>query len=109
MDNNNTVNADRQALLNAMEEGLAKMKAAVSEQNAVVEADVFQTPRIHTAREEKFYKAAEKVLDKTFGAYGAVKDRAIPAAKEKSVAAVVKSRNVIGSFIKKIGEKIEVK
>lgn len=44
----------------------------------------FETPRIHTDREEKIYKTAEKVLDKVFNGYGVIKDKAIPGAKEKT-------------------------
>lgn len=44
----------------------------------------FETPRIHTEREEKLYNLAEKALDKVFNGYGVIKDKAIPGAKEKT-------------------------
>jgi len=47
----------------------------------------FETPRIHTDREEKLYNTAEKVLDKTFDAYGKVKGKTnevVSATKEKT-------------------------
>jgi hypothetical protein len=69
----------------------------------------FTTPRIPTPREEKIYTFASKVLDKTFNAYGVVKDKAVPKTVEASKTAVVVSRSWLGNMLKKVGEKIEPK
>lgn len=89
--------------VDALKEKMAAMEETKQEE------EVFTTPRIRTNREEKFYSVAEKVLDKTFNAYGVVKDKAIPKTVEASKTAVVVSRSWLGNMLKKVGEKIEPK
>lgn len=96
-------------LLNEMDKlGLptAELREKFSE---AVKEEVFVAPRVRTSREEKLYTVAEKVLDKTFSAYGVVKDKAIPRTVSASKSAVVRSRSFVGSLLKRVGEKIEPK
>lgn len=104
MESNNPVNN----LLNEMEKlgmPVQELREKVNEATNKGETPV----RNHTVREEKLYKAAEKVLDKTFVAYGKVKDKAVPMTIQATQKAISTSRSWLGDLLKKVGEKIEPK